>query len=110
MSKHDETESGEPFPVSRKMVPKSKRSRKRAAEEGDNKQSLQLGMNVAAPMALRKARANSKVPLNLLEKLMVNPDHGLIQVSEYNLFYFLKINLYSSLRIFTFQKLELKNF
>ena len=90
MSKHDETESGEPFPVSRKMVPKSKRSRKRAAEEGDNKQSLQLGMNVAAPMALRKARANSKVPLNLLEKLMVNPDHGLIQVvSEYYLFLFL---------------------
>ena len=54
------------------MAPKSERKRKQK-ENNSKRGELQLGMNVCAPMALRKARANSKVPLNLLEKLFVNP-------------------------------------
>jgi len=82
MANHDDfikTESDQAFP-SKTMAPKSERKRKQK-ENNSKRGELQLGMNVCAPMALRKARANSKVPLNLLEKLFVNPDLGLVQPS-----------------------------
>jgi len=91
MAKHDDfkqEDGGQALFPKKVMVPKRERKKKDKDDKdgggggGGDKKPLKLGMNVCAPMALRKARANSKVPLNLLEKMFVNPDHALITTTE----------------------------